>query len=475
MIFQSAAFIFHNVIRGTLIWQLSLCYGKGDHEEVCRLIRVACTAILATATLAIPLAILLSPQITSFLGLQDPWKAELQVLIPAVLSVAFLSGINHSLLALITAYQKAGQAAIIQSLGGVLTSMIAIAMLLSGFGMPSLLVGMLAASIAVATIAHRAASRLLGNISILPALPTRADIGLLGPFAFMLLITNITVLSRDPIDKFLAASMGGLYGIADLSLASRLASLSLQVSAVMLTPFTAAAGALWGRNDWTGCVRLYERIGLLVAIAAGMAAFLTHVLRAPLLTLWVGETRSGAYPYLTLLLVAGFLAIAYSGIGVSMAKAMGRPGIETEYALVTLVLVLATKPLLAGIAGPVGAVASSTISWGIGSAYLAYIVMTRLHLPPQMIYSVNRVVIVTLGLLLVASPRIGDALPMVTTRVQAAGLLVVMIPILGALYSFALLTTKFVFDWIAPVPHRTISAVVESQLSSEGNRHARAA
>jgi len=361
LVFQSVALIFHNVVRGTLIWQLSLCCGKEDHEEARRLIRVTCTVILATVTLIAPLAICLSSSIVSALGVQEPWAAQLEMLMPAVLSLALLSGVNQSLLSLITAYQQAGRAAAIQALGGVASSMIAIGMLLSGFGMLSLFVGMLGGSTAVLIVARRAVRQLLGKISISPVLPTRRDLGLLGPFAAMLLISNLTVLARDHTDKFLAAGLGGLYAVADLSLASRLASLSLQLSAVLLTPFTAAAGVLYGRDDWAGCVRLYEKIGLLVALAAGVISFSTHVLRAPLFTLWIGETRVGAYPYLTLLLVAGFLAIAYSGVGVSLAKAMGRPGIETEYTLVTLVLVLSSKPLLAKIAGPAGAVASSTI------------------------------------------------------------------------------------------------------------------
>ncbi len=475
LVFQSVALIFHNIVRGTLIWRLSLCCGKSDHDEARRLIRVTCALVLATVTLVAPLAIVLSPSIVSILGLQEPWETEIRILIPAVLSLVLLSGVTQSLLALITAYQQAGRSAAIHALNGIVSSAIAIGLLLSGAGMVALPLGMLGGSIIALIVARRVARLLLGEISILPTLPTRHDIGLLGPFAGMLLISNLTVLARDHTDKFLAVGLGGLHTVANLSLASRLASLSLQLSAVLLTPFTAAVGVLYSRDDWAGCMRLYEKIGLLVALAAGVISFLTHALRVPLFTLWVGEARNDASPYLTLLLVAGFLAIAYSGVGVSLAKAIGRPGIETEYTLVTLAIVLATKPLLVGIAGPIGAVASSTIGWGIGSAYLAYISLTRLRLPSRLIYNVNRVAIVTLGLQWIASPRICDALPNITTRAQAAGLLVVAIPLLGSVYFLVFLATRYALNLITPDPRSVLGGADESQFFNEGDQHVLAA
>ena len=107
--------------------------------------------------------------------------------------------------------------------------------------------------------------------------------------------------------------------------------------------------------------------------------------------------------------------------------------------------------------------------------------MTRLRLPPRLIYNVNRVAIVTLGLQWIASPRIRNALPTVTTRAEAAGLLVVAIPLLGSLFFLSYFVTRFLLDAIAHVPHRMIGPrdvigdVAKPQFSNEGSHRAHAA
>jgi peptidoglycan biosynthesis protein MviN/MurJ (putative lipid II flippase) len=59
---------------------------------------------------------------------------------------------------------------------------------------------------------------------------------------------------------------------------------------------------------------------------------------------------------------------------------MGKPGWETTFAVLTLVLAMLSKPIFIAVAGPVGAVAASAASWGIAAAFLLFAVHRKLRL-----------------------------------------------------------------------------------------------
>jgi O-antigen/teichoic acid export membrane protein len=380
----SVALVFQTVISQTLLWRMSVSFGSQDQHAARELVRIGVTSTLLLIFVAVPIAKYFDTQLAALLQIPPRSREFAEWIIPAVVGIRLLGGVNEAMSAVLNGYQRAGVAAWIHSAGVIATYSVAVAALSLGSGLESLLYGFTAGFIVRLVILYPVASSLCGRISLRPTLPTSHDVAVLLPFAGLLLISNLSGIFRDQADKIVLASLGAPIMVGYFSLAQRFGSLIMQAFAVINVPFCAAIGTLHARNDREGIRALYTDVGTWIAVLGGLVCFLVGTMRTPLFIAWLGRDYPEAHVFLALILAGMLTAISFAGASAALVRGVGRPGAETQYALVTLVLTLLSKPLFIVLFGPKGAVASSAISWGLGSVWLLITVHKRLELEARL-------------------------------------------------------------------------------------------
>ena len=428
------AVVIQTVISGTLLWRISHCFGAGEHHEAQRLVGIGVTSSLMMLAAMFPSLWLLREQLATQLSIPSSMFSDAAFLLPTTVAVMLLGGVNHTTMAFLTGYQRAGMAAIMQTLSIVVTSLVSMLMVSLGFGLTSLLWGLslgLTSSFVLGMVLVRSTC---GHVSYMPQIPTRKDLRLLLPFASLLLLSNATMLGRDHADKVLLASIDSPTATANFGIAQRLTMLVMQVVSVLYFPLTAAIGAMHGRGDWQGIRNLYRQSQMWFGTLVGMIVFLICCLRRPLFVLWLGEPMPAVDAYLGWLMIGVVAAVSLGGAGVAFAKGVGKPGYETVYAAISFALLVPMKIVGIWSFGNSGMVAASAISWAIGAWFLCHMIRKHLKMPASWLDERN----LLLTLLTVAIGWWGGQfLPVANTRWQAFAM------ILG--YGLLLSTAYFLF------------------------------
>ena len=189
---------------------------------------------------------------------------------------------------------------------------------------------------------------------------------------------------------------------------------------------------------------LYRDISVIAGSLVGLVGFLLVTLRTPIFVIWLGTDQPGAHGFLALLVFAATSAIMFAGAGVALAKGIGRPGLETAYALVTLTIVIVSKPILIRAIGPIGSVASSTLSWCIGAVVFLILLHRSVSLPKDTVTRTVGLFAVTLLLSIAGWWGTTNFLFAPSNRLEAGLVIVVMGAVLTTFYSAVLLATRII-------------------------------
>lgn len=379
---QSSIAVLHSVVGAVCLLAFSRLHGAGTHSEAQELASRlrggflfvgAVTAIFFGGMgLALVSVVKAPPEVLAHARLATVWTAL----------ACGLATINQVTVALVAGSQRTGSAALIQSIGTMIGALAMVASLETGWGLLALPMGITVGAIATELLAARAVVALFGSVSFARlALPTMADYRNYGRYALMLLLTSATVLFRDQADRLLVASTETALATAALAIGARAGSIVLQLAAALLTPMGAAIGAQLAKGDLAACRSLYQRYSQLLIALVGSIAIGVVWLREPLLVAWLGESLDGAAPFVGWSLLGVMAATLLSAPAMIYARASGDAQPELWAAIVTLMLVLVSKPLATLAFGGVGAAASSALCWAVGSALFLAIVHAKYTLP----------------------------------------------------------------------------------------------
>ena len=205
--------IFQNAIGGTLLWRVSSAYGAGDKSEIRRLpgLGVAITLIMFAVTLTLVLAG--RHFLVQFFHIPPELRLSAEVILPCIVGITVLGGINESLAAVLRGSQEAGYTSVIQTLAGFMNAGVLLTGLARGAGLWSLLAGYSVAAVTTGIGYYLRASYLYGWFDIRPKLPTRQDVLAMRRYLGCLSIGSFSSLLRGETDKLvLAGLLPGLGG-----------------------------------------------------------------------------------------------------------------------------------------------------------------------------------------------------------------------------------------------------------------------
>ena len=152
----------------------------------------------------------------------------------------------------------------------------------------------------------------------------------------------------------------------------------------------AAVGPLQAKGEWGGIKRLYSVMMIVAPFCCGAIVVLVAGLYDRILIVWVGRVVEGVPSLLLLLLAGNTVAAVLTGPASSLCKGIGRPGIETVYVAVNLVLNLVLTIVLVLWIGPVGTVIASAAAWAASSLVFVVVLHAILDLPIRATYRARR-------------------------------------------------------------------------------------
>ena len=372
-----------SAVAGTVLWQTASYFGSGNREAALRMIRVGVTAALLLAAAATPAIAVLGRVVVERMQVTTPIDLTVSWIILGTVVISLVGGVNQAVLAGVSGFQRAGLAAVAQSVGLMVSNIVLMLAVTYGAGTTAVLWAVSLGAASAFACTYVIASIYCGPRTFMPAWPTREEIRTLLPYAALLLLSALSVVFRDQIDKLILASMDSAATTAHFSMGQRLAGLVLQVCVVLFIPMTASYGSLFGRGDWETICHLYSKWSMWMGALTGSVAVVVITMRSSLITLWLGQDQPAAHFYVGCLIFAATSAIILAGPGVALAKGIGRAGLETTYAMVTLLIVICSKPLAAIWLGPQAAVVCSAISWVCGALVFLGLLHQKLELPSR--------------------------------------------------------------------------------------------
>jgi O-antigen/teichoic acid export membrane protein len=225
-------------------------------------------------------------------------------------------------------------------------------------------------------VGRRLVGRVVGN-------PFRLDRDLIVEmlkFGGWLQITRLTGFvnretDRIVIGSWLNVATAGLFDIGD-----RIAQLVRTLPLTLLGPLLPMTAGIHAQGDVRRLARTVRQASrLLGLLAIGMAGFVLAT--APLImTVWLGRT----YP--DVVWIASVMVLAYAvnclvGVGTTVVSAIGKPGYETQYAVLSVTLNIGATIALAPFFGLEGIVAGTVFGVIVSSVFFLWRFHRVMQLP----------------------------------------------------------------------------------------------
>jgi O-antigen/teichoic acid export membrane protein len=430
--------LFQLTISGTLVWQVSEAYGRGDSSEIRRVARLGAGACLVMFVVLWPLAWLLREPAVEFLRVPPELRHTASQMFPVLAGLILLGGLSETLEAIVSGCQRTGLVNVVVAAAQALNYTVVIIIAILGGGLWSLVAGQAAGFSGRLAGAWLAARSSFGRVSLIPLVPHRGDVSMLG-YSASLTVSSVASALRDQTDKIVLSAMASTTWVGYYGLAARLAGLVLEVLRPLYSPLLTAAGALKAMGDWDGVRDLYRRGMFIVSILTGLLVVVLAGLVDHLVVFWIGEPIPDVRLLLWLLIAGSGTAAILTGPGTAISRGSGQAGIEATYLAVNLVLNIALTITLVLLIGPVGTAVATGLTWALSSILFLFVLHRKMDLPADASRRAAGTALIaaaTAGLLYWASSMAG--LP--EARQEAIGTLVLW-GTAGTLLYFALLAS----------------------------------
>jgi O-antigen/teichoic acid export membrane protein len=361
--------LFQNAIAGTLLWRAASEHAANDSAAVSRTLQLGITFIAAELAVLVPPIVAFRHELLPFLNVPPRFLAAAAVVLPGTLVVTILGGVNDSIGAIVSGCQRSGTFAMAQTAAQAVNYAVVLGCLVGGLGLYSMMLGLLAANLATFAVLLVVARGLVGRIRVWPCVPKRSELRALWPYTRSMMMGSIAIVVRGQLTKLITATAAsptwtGYYGIAN-----RLAATVLIMLSFFSYPAVSAFAALKAKGNSEGVDALYLQLLRAVAVASGLVAVVVASGYDRILLVWLGRYLPDVAPMLILLVCTNVLVTILTGIGSSLCKGIGKPQLETRYAVVGLLLNLALLPLLTARMGAMGAVLAGAASYVLSGIY----------------------------------------------------------------------------------------------------------
>lgn len=325
--------------------------------------------------------VLFSPQYLSFLNVPPTRLLEAQFVLLVTLVVFAVTNPFGLYQAGLYGLQRLDWVAALNILTNMLLAAIAFITLQLGLGLYGLCIGAAAVEIGNAALLAFAFRRSLrgrfGNCLDWRKFDTRTVRQMLS-YGARIQVSNLGSLATTQFTKILAGHFLSLSTVAAYELGLRLAFSITYLPVWSMAAVLPAASAMAGLPNRAQLVELYQRGTKYVWICAMLLAGMVWLTAPQILVIWTGTPQPEAT------LVARWLAVAFAinlvtAVGTTIARGIGRAGLETRYSLLVLGALLTGTVIFAQGFGLNGLVFANTFALALGSAYFVLLFQRELE------------------------------------------------------------------------------------------------
>ena len=376
----SLAALAQTAIGGTLVWRISDAFGRNDDAEIRRLVRLGAGASLALFVLLWPLAWFARDPLVELLRVPAEARQTAAQMFPIVAAVVLLGGLSDTLEAVVSGCQRTGFVNVVGAAAHSLNYSVVILVMLLGGGLWSLVAGLAIGGISRLAGSWLAARLSFGAVSLIPAMPNRADLST-ARYSGLLAVGAGAAVLRDQTDKVILATLASAAWVGYYGMAARLSGVVMEIIRFFYLPIVTAVGALNAAGDWEAVRRLYSRVIATVSLVTGLVVVVVAGLPDRIVVLWIGRPIPEVTLLLWLLMAGSASAATLTGPGTAICRGAGRVGIETAYLALNLVLNLGLTVILVLLIGPIGTAVATGSTWAVSSVVFLFVLHGRLDLP----------------------------------------------------------------------------------------------
>jgi O-antigen/teichoic acid export membrane protein len=329
-----------------------------------------------------PVAWLFREPAVEFLRIPPELRDTAVQMFPVLAGLILLGGLSETLEAIVSGCQRTGLVNVVVAAAQILNYTTVIVIAILGGGLWSLVAGHAAGFAGRLAGAWLAARSSFGTVSLVPLLPHRGDVSMLG-YSTSVTVSSIASALRDQTDKIVLSSMASTTWVGYYGLAARLAGLVLEVLRPLYSPLLTAAGVLKAMGDWDGVRDLYRRGMFIVSVLTGTVVVVVAGLVDHLVVFWIGAPIPEVRLLFWLLVTGSATAAILTGSGTAISRGCGLARIEATYLAVNLVLNIALTIALVLLIGPVGTAVATGLTWALSSVLFLFVLHRRMDLPAE--------------------------------------------------------------------------------------------
>lgn len=333
-------------IGNGLLTKLSSAYGRGDNEEMRRLISSAYASLTVIALLLLLLLFMVLAALEAGLFPSEGLGGSAGAPIVAVCLAAFIAGIPASIIQKVFySHQMVWLGNVWQVIASAVSVAACLAAVNLGWGVWQAIAAYSAPPVILMVIAavvfFRARPEIAPSFSSIDPAKIRMLLGIGSRFLVLGIVTSVALNA----DNVIIAQRLGAAAVTEYAVPAKLASvLGLMVTTLFL-PLWPANGEAIARGDYAWVRASTIRMSLLGGLAVAVAGLFLVLLSEPIMMLWMGRTFSDQQAVLAFLCVL-FSIMAFVSPFNMVLNSMGRVRVQIYPWVAFMLLTIATKSLL---------------------------------------------------------------------------------------------------------------------------------
>jgi len=355
-------------ISTSLVKYTSEYYAKKDYKAINSTISTGFLVYLFLAIIVVGLVSISANSILHFFKIPLEIYNEAAFVLLAAVVIHALSNTLGMFQAVITGLQRMDVTSIITiaaSMPGIIGTLVFLQL---GYGLRGLIISRALVVALTAILLAIYSFNLLPSLRINPGLSNISSLRKLLGYGIKIQITNLGALTNLHMNKILIGYFFKLNQVAFYELGFKIAHTATSLPMLLISAITPAASEVEAKRDIELLQQLYRRGSKYLTLAVAPMAIFT-VLNAPLImSVWMGTGHTKSV-LVTRLLTISFSVSLLTGVGTTMARGVGKPGYETSYGLVTIVLNVLLGIGLIMRVGFSGVLIATLLASVTGSAY----------------------------------------------------------------------------------------------------------
>jgi O-antigen/teichoic acid export membrane protein len=357
---------------------VSVAHGARDRAGAARVVWSASGFYFVLGGAVAVLMALLAPAIVSIFdvphALHDDAVAMFRITGVAMLFALVAAGLANVLQGI----ERFAAAAVATGISAVVFLGAAIVLLADGYGLKGLAEAALAQQVVGVLV------RVWMVRDVLLAAPfarvSRREARELVGFSARLQVGVLSTLVNSQTDKLVVGLVATTAAIGEVGIGSQVAEAVRFMAGAALGPVLARLAIVHGEGAHARLAALYHQAEFVwLRLGAGLTVVACAVMQ-PLIAAWLGDKAGRAALYGVLLMCAyGLSTLAAAPL--AYLRAIGRPGLEARYGLVTIVANVVLTVALGIAFGPVGVVSATLVAYATGTGWL--FLRLRGVLPPR--------------------------------------------------------------------------------------------